>query len=72
MSSPFLGGESTAIVGDYAKALMQEENHLRIPIVGRKRPTVTENGLPFAPILVVDLRTVFGGDGVDVVYWFLC
>jgi hypothetical protein len=43
------------IVGDYAKALIDEEKHLRIPIIRGERPAMAENdGLTLAPILVVD------------------
>jgi hypothetical protein len=38
----------------------QEEQHLRVPIVGRQRPTVRENDrLTFAPILVINVSVRF-------------
>ena len=51
------------VVGDDAIAAIQEEQHLRIPVIGRQRPAVAEHdGLPFAPVLVKDLNAVFGRD----------
>ena len=39
--------------------------HLRVPIIGRQAPTMTEeNGLSFAPVFEADLRAVFGGNPV--------
>src|SRR5271170_2931529 len=61
-----LGGATvaTAVMGDHAIAMLQEEQQLRVPIVGRERPAVAEhNWLARTPVLVKDLRTVFGGDG---------
>ena len=50
---------------DNAIAVIQEEHHLRVPVVARKRPTVRENDrLAATPILVVDLCAVFGRDSV--------
>ena len=52
-----------AIVSDDAIALIEKEQHLRIPVIGRQRPAMTENdGLTLAPILVVNLDAVFGRD----------
>src|SRR5690242_4743823 len=51
---------STAIMGDNSIAMMQEEQHLVIPVVGTERPTMAENyRLSIAPVLVVNLDTVF-------------
>src|SRR2546430_15895961 len=53
-----LGGPAVAasIMGYYAIAVFEEEQHLRIPVNGRQRPTMAEdNRLPFAPILVIDV-----------------
>jgi hypothetical protein len=53
----------TAIVGDNPIAMMQEEQHLVIPVVRAERPTMAENyRLAFTPVLVVNLYTVFGRD----------
>ena len=47
------------VVGDDAIAVLEEEQHLRVPIIGRQRPAVAEDdGLPLAPVFVVDLRAV--------------
>ena len=64
-----LGGTamSTPVVRDDAIAVLEEEQHLRVPIIRRQRPTMTEdNGLSFAPVFEVDLRAVFGGNRVHV------
>ena len=51
------------VMGDDAVAVPQEEQHLGIPIIGRKRPTMTEhNRLARPPILVEDLRAIGRGD----------
>src|SRR5207237_8084332 len=62
-----LGGASmaTPVVGDDAIAALEEEQHLRVPIIGRQRPAMAEHdGLTFAPVFVEDLNAVFGGDRV--------
>src|SRR6266404_1118816 len=64
-----LGGATmaTAVMGDHAIAMMQEEQQLRVPIVGRQRPAMAEdNWLARTPVLVEDLRCVLGGDGGHV------
>src|ERR1700687_1607784 len=59
-----LGGLSgaamaTAVMGDHAIAMLQEEQQLHVPIIGRQRPTVRKNNrLSRAPVLVVNLRSV--------------
>ena len=51
------------VVGNDAKALIQEEEHLRIPVVPAQRPAVAENdGLTLAPVFEEDLRAVLRGD----------
>src|SRR6266404_1226513 len=51
---------ASSVMGDDAIALFEEEQHLRIPVIGRQRPTMAEHdGLTFAPVLVVNLRSVF-------------
>src|SRR5438270_176825 len=59
------GASVTApVMCDDAIAVIQEEHHLRVPVVARKRPTVRENDrLAAAPILVIELRAVFRRDG---------
>src|SRR5437660_11984199 len=58
-----LGGPAVAssVMGDDAIAVFEEEQHLRVPVIGRQRPTMAEdNRLSLAPILVVNLRPIFG------------
>src|SRR6266478_8515380 len=51
---------TSPVMGDDAIAVTQEEHHLSVPIVGRQGPSVTKHyGLSFAPVLVIDLRSVF-------------
>ena len=51
------------VVRDAAVAVAREEHHLRVPGVGGERPAVAEDdGLAGAPVLVVDLGAVPGGD----------
>src|SRR5438477_11108664 len=50
---------ATPVVGYDAIAVVEEEQHLCVPIIGRQRPTVTEyNGLTFAPVFIIDLGSV--------------
>jgi hypothetical protein len=50
-------------MSDDAKAVIEEEQHLRIPVIGRQRPAMAEHDrLTFAPVLVVDFDTVLGLD----------
>src|SRR6266446_6175996 len=54
----------TAVVRDHSIAALAKEQHLSIPIVRSKGPTVTEyDGLSRAPVFVVNLRSVFCGNG---------
>src|SRR5664279_5493523 len=47
------------IMGDDPIAVLQEEQHLGIPVVTRKRPAVAEDDrLPCPPVLVEDLRAI--------------
>src|SRR3982074_138429 len=51
---------ASAVMRYYAIAVLEEEQHLRVPVIGRQRPAMAEhNGLTFAPVLVVDLNAVF-------------
>ncbi len=62
---PRLAGTSmpAAVVRDTAKSMGCEEKHLRLPRVRTERPAVTEgDDRPFAPVLVVDFRAVFGDE----------
>jgi hypothetical protein len=57
------------VVGYHPKPMLQKEQHLGIPVVGRQRPAVRKHdGLARAPVLVEYFRAVFGGEcGHDVV-----
>lgn len=71
-----LGGTAVAapLVRDDAEAVLEKKEHLRIPIIGRKRPAMTEDDrLSTAPILVknVDLRAVFFPDSDVWHIWLL-
>ncbi len=60
-----LGGPSVAapVMGDDAIAVIEEEHHLRVPVIGAQRPAVAENNrLTRAPVLVKNLGSVFGRD----------
>lgn len=57
----------TSVVGNDSKAVVQEEQHLGIPVVSRKRPTVTEyDRIAGSPVLVEDLNAVSGFDRTHV------
>src|SRR5271169_2677433 len=61
-----LGGSAVAaaVMGDDAIAMIEEEQHLRVPVIGRQRPAMAEHDrLTFAPVLVEDLNAVLGRDG---------
>ena len=58
---------ATPVMGDDAIPLLQEEEHLGIPIVAAQRPAVMKHdGLraSWAPVLEVDRRSVFRCDTV--------
>src|SRR5271156_3601635 len=58
---------ATAVMGDHAIAMMQEEQQLRVPIIGRKRPAMAEhNRLTFTPVLVVDRDAILCRDRVHL------
>jgi hypothetical protein len=53
---------TASIVGYDPIAMLEEKQHLRVPIIGRQWPTMAEdNGLTFAPVLIEDLRAVLRG-----------
>ena len=65
-----LGGSAVAaaVMGDHAIALIEEEQHLRVPVIGRQRPAMAEHdGLTFAPVLIEDLNAVFRFDETHVI-----
>ncbi len=58
-----LGGTAmtTAVMGDDAKTLGNEEQHLRIPVIGAERPAMVEHdrlSVLRAPVLVEDFGSV--------------
>ena len=56
---------ASAVVGDHAVALGQEEQHLCIPVVGAERPAMVKHDwLTGAPGLVEDFGAVGGGERV--------
>src|SRR2546421_10278329 len=64
---------ATAGVGYHAIAVLEEEQHLCVPIIGRKRPAVTEDdGLTVAPVFEINLSSVFGGNGRHNPLWRVC
>ena len=51
------------VMRDDAIAVIEEEQHLRVPIVRRQRPAMAEHDrLPLAPILVKNVDPVLRGD----------
>src|SRR3989440_11885338 len=65
MAVAHLAGPAVAssVMGNNAIAVFEEEQHLRVPIIGRERPAVAEHdGLTFAPVLVEDLDAVLRSD----------
>jgi hypothetical protein len=58
---------AAAVVSYDAIAVVKKEQHLRVPVVGRQRPTMAEyDGLTLAPVLVENLNAVFRFDGIHV------
>ena len=54
---------SPAVMGDDPVAVLEEEQHLGVPVVGGQRPAVAEDDrLARSPVLVEDLRAVCRGD----------
>src|SRR3954451_18551216 len=57
---------SAPITCNDAETFAREKEHLRVPVICRQRPAVTEhNGLPAAPVFIidVDVGSVFFSDG---------
>ena len=64
---------ATAVMGDDAVAMIEEEQQLRGPIIGRQRPAMAEHDrLARTPVLVEDLRAVLGGERRHAVTPFAC
>src|ERR1700716_3396769 len=71
MAAAGLGGAAMAapVVGDNAIAVLEEEQHLRVPVIGTQRPPMMEDDrlrVLGSPILVENLSAVFRGDRVHV------
>lgn len=50
---------ATTVVGDNAIPMVQEEQHLSIPVIGRQRPPMTENyRLARTPIFIEDVDSI--------------
>src|SRR5205085_6951021 len=57
---------AASVMSDDAIAVVEEEQHLRVPVIGRQRPAVAEDdGLSFAPVFIidVDVSSVFFSNG---------
>src|ERR1700722_898429 len=51
---------AASVMCDDAVAVAEEKQHLRVPVIGRKWPTVAENeGLTLAPVFKEDFSAVF-------------
>src|SRR3984893_70072 len=67
MAATSLSGAAMAssVVGYDAIAVLEKEQHLRVPVIDRQRPAMTEDdGLSFAPVLIidVDVSSIFFSD----------
>src|SRR6202045_4797965 len=59
---------ASAVMRYDAITVLEEEQHLRVPVIGRQRPAMAEHdGLTIAPVLVKDLCAVSGCDRAHVV-----
>ncbi len=66
---------ATSVVRDHPEAVLCKEEHLSVPHVGIQGPAVRErNGRASAPILVVNLRSIFRGDSTHktLSFFLLC
>src|SRR5258708_10313417 len=73
MAATGWGGTAIAppVVRYDAIAVVEKEQHLRVPIIGRQRPAVAKHdGLTFAPVLIVDLRPIFRRNCRHVMFSF--
>src|ERR1035437_3423349 len=54
---------ATTVMSNHAISVLEEEHHLRVPVIGTERPAVVEHDrLAIAPILVIKFRTILGCD----------
>jgi hypothetical protein len=64
---------ATPVVRDDAETVLREEKHLPVPHVGIQGPAVREgNGRASAPVLVVNLRSIFRCDCTHETLSFFC
>ncbi|MDT8870849.1 hypothetical protein RAA17_06050 [Komagataeibacter rhaeticus] len=52
---------TTTVMRDHAKSLAQEKQHLRVPVIGAKRPAMMEDdwlGILRSPVLVENLYAI--------------
>src|SRR6266576_3466742 len=64
---------ASAVVGYDAIAVLEEEQHLRVPVVGRERPAMAEyDRLTLTPIFVKDFGAVSGRDRTHGLPSFCC
>src|SRR5271154_6606013 len=64
---------ASPVVRDHSIAALPEEQHLPVPIVSAQRPTVREdNGLSRAPVLVINLCSIFGCNSCHKTLSFVC
>src|SRR5258705_8729827 len=75
MASTGLSGAAMAapVVGYDAIAVLEEEQHLRVPVIGAQWPAVREHDwLSGTPVLEVDLRSVLNSDSAHFLFsWFV-
>ena len=71
MTNGSLGGSpvAAAVVRDDPVAVVEEEQHLGVPVVGRQWPAMAEHDrLTGTPVLVEDLESFGGGDCTHLIY----
>jgi hypothetical protein len=78
VASVHLGGApvTTPVMRNDAIAIGQKEQHLHVPVVGAKRPTVVKHDrlcILWAPVFVEDIDSVFGSnrwhEEFSLVFW---
>jgi len=58
---------AASIMGDASKSMGRQEEHLIFERIRAERPAMAEHhGLAATPVLVIDLRAVFGRDRTHV------
>ena len=60
---------AATVVRDDAIAVIEEEQHLGVPIISRQRPSMTEHDrLAFAPVLIEDVDAILRRNRTHVTY----